>query len=468
MEIIHRYIGDRDFYRRVFTVLVPILVQNLITNFVSLLDNLMVGQVGTEPMSGVAIVNQLLFVFNLCVFGGISGAGILTAQYYGKGDRKGLQDSVRVKLWLSLAILLVFGSLLKFRGTGMIDLFLHEGESGLDLALTERHAAEYLNVMMVQLLPFALTTVYAGTLRETGETLLPMKAGLIAVLINLVLNYILIFGKLGLPAMGVVGAAVATVIARFAEAGIVVGWSHLHRERNAFLTGLYRSLRVPREILGKVLVLGLPLMLNELLWSGGMTVLNQCYSLRGLEVVSALNISTTAANLFFSAFISTGSAIAIMVGQLLGAGELERAVDENRKLIFFSLVLSLCIGTMQALAAPLIPRIYNTIPEVRRIAEGLLLINAAMMPMHAIANSCYFTLRSGGKALITFLFDSGIMWTISIPTAFVLSRFTAVPILPMFAAVEGTNLIKCVIGLRLVHRRRWVVNLVSGRQESGA
>ncbi len=454
------YIGDRAFYRRLSAVMVPILIQQLITNFVSLLDNLMVGQVGTEPMSGVAIVNQLLFVYNLCIFGGLAGAGIFTAQFYGKGDREGLRSTVRFKLWFALlAVLACLGGFLLY-GDGLISLFLHPGEEDLDLTATLRFAREYLAVMLIQTAPFALSQVYSGTLRETGETLLPMRAGIAAVLVNLVFNYILIFGKLGAPALGVVGAAAATVLSRFVELAIILIWAHSHPERAPFALGLYRSLRVPGELLRRILILGAPLLLNEFLWAGGMTVLNQCYSLRGLEVVSAFNISNTVGNLFFCAFIAMGNAISIIVGQLLGAGELERAVDEDRKLIVFSLALSVGIGLLMALVSPFIPRIYNTTDTVKALAVKLLLVYAAMMPLFSYTNSCYFTLRSGGKTLITFAFDSLFVWVFSIPVAFWLSRGTDMGIVLMYAIVELLNLVKCVIGAILVRRRRWVVNLV--------
>ena len=286
-----KYVGDRAFYRKLFSVMLPILVQNLITNFVNLLDNVMVGQVGTEPMSGVAIVNQLLFVFNLCMFGGLAGAGIFTSQFYGKNDSKGVRDSVRLMIWIAAGILLVFGSLLLLRGPKLIGLFLHEGKEDLDLPATLAFGESYLHVMLLQMIPFALTQIYASTLRRTGETVLPMRAGITAVLVNLCFNYVLIFGKLGFPAMGVVGAAIATVLARVVEMLIVVVWAHRHTDRLPFLPGLYASLRVPRQLTGQILLLGAPLLINELLWSGGMTILNQCYSLRGLEVVSAFNIS---------------------------------------------------------------------------------------------------------------------------------------------------------------------------------
>ena len=455
-------IGDRAFYRKLFAVLVPILIQNLITNFVNLLDNIMVGQVGTEPMSGVAIVGQLIFVFSLCIFGGLAGVGIFTAQFFGKGDDEGVRSTFRAKLYVALGAVTLFFLVFLLRGEALIRLFLHEGREQLDLESTLAYGKAYMRVMLLQLLPFAISQVYAGTLRETGETLVPMKAGIAAVFANLIFNYILIFGKFGFPAMGVIGAAVATVIARLVECGVVMFWTHTHTGRFRFIVGAYRSLRVPRPLARRMLRLGTPLLINEVLWSAGMTTLNQCYSLRGLEVISALNISSTVTNLFLCAFFSTGNAIAIIIGQLLGAGETERAVDEDRKLIAFALALSLLIGSLMACVAPLIPEIYNTTPLVKALSRDLLLVSAAAMPMNAYTNSCYFTLRSGGKTVITFIFDGGFLWCIAVPTAFVLSRFTSMPILPMYIAVYALDLIKCAVGTWMLRRRKWVNNIVSG------
>ena len=453
-------IGDRAFYRRLFTVMLPILTQNLITNFVNLLDNVMVGQVGTEPMSGVAIVNQLLFVFNLCIFGGLAGAGIFTAQFYGKNDNKGVADSFRGKLYIALGVLAVAFAVFICFGEDLILSFIHEGQENLDMAATLNYGKDYLRVMLLQLLPFAVMQIYASTLRETGETLLPMKAGIVAVLVNLTGNYILIFGKLGAPTLGVVGAAIATVLSRYVECLIVVIWTHTHKQRCSYITGVYTSLRIPAELAKKIAVMGLPLLVNELLWAGGMTVLNQCYSIRGLEVVSAINISTAVSNLFFCAFISMGNTVAIMVGQLLGAGKLEEAVDEDRKLIAFAVALCAAVGVVMALLAPAIPQVYNTTDAVKRLAEELLFVIAVFMPVHGFNNACFFTLRSGGKTLITFVFDSVYIWALCIPLAFCLSRFTAIPILPMYITVQLLDLVKVAMGYVLVKKRVWVKNLV--------
>ena len=458
---IRRFIGDKPFYRRVFAVMVPVLIQQVITNFVGLLDNLMVGQIGTEPMSGVAIVNQLLFVFALSIFGSLAGPGILTAQYYGAEDQDGVRHTFRAKLYLALGAVVIFGAILILRGEMLISLFLHEGEAGLDLNATLEHGLRYLHVMLLQMLPFALVQVYASTLRETGETVLPMKAGLIAVGVNLVGNYILIFGKLGAPALGVEGAAIATVASRFVELAIVAGWAHRHPDRCPYMAGVYRSPYVPGTLLRRMAKLGLPLLINELLWSSGMTMMNQCFSLRGLEVVSAENISTTIANLFFCAFLSAGTTVSIIVGQLLGSGQTERAVDEDRKLIAFAVVLCTAVGMVMAVIAPFVPELYNTTAPVKRLAVSFLLISAAMMPVNAFTNGCYFTLRSGGKTFITFLFDSVFVWCISVPAAFVLSRYSTLPVVTMYLLVYLLDLIKCVIGYFLVKSKKWVQNLAN-------
>lgn len=454
-------IGSRKFYRKMFSVMIPVLIQNVITNFVNLLDNIMVGQVGTEPMSGVAIVNQLFFVFSLCMFAAVAAAGIYTAQYYGKGDNEGVRATMRFKIWAAAGIALIaFAVLLVFNGK-LISLFLHEGEENLDLQAAFSYAKDYLGIMYFQIIPFALIQVYAGTLRDSGETMLPMKAGIAAVLINLVLNYIFIFGKLGIPAMGVKGAALATVIARVSECAIIVIRSHAGKAAFPFTFGLYSTLMVPGELARRIIKTGTPLLMNELLWSSGMTILNQCYSMRGLEVVSATNISSTITNLFFCAVLAMGSTVSIIVGQRLGAGELEQAVDDDRKLIAFAVVMCTAVGGMMILLAPQIPKLYNTSDTVKMLAGQLIMVSACMMPFTAFTSTCYFTLRSGGKTVITFLFDSVFVWVLCIPAAFILSRFTGMRILPMYCIIQSLELIKCVIGYFFLKSRKWVNNLVA-------
>jgi len=461
-----KFIGDKAFYKMVLLVVVPIIIQNGITNFVGMLDNIMVGRIGTEQMSGVAITNQLMFVFNICIFGAVSGAGIFTAQFYGCDNQKGIRDTFRFKVLSCVVIctigLLVFG----FWGEDLIKLYLQgEGTEG-SITATLMYAKDYLWIMMIGIVPFAIVQVYAGTLRECGETILPMKAGITAVLVNLVFNYILIFGKLGAPAMGVEGAAIATVISRFVELGIVAIWAHKHTERFPFMIGAYHSMKIPGMLVGNILKTGMPLLLNEALWAGGMAVMMQCYSVRGIDVVAGMNISTTISNLFNVVFISMGNAVAIIIGQLLGAGKLEEAKDSDRKLIFFSVISCVGTGLLLAAAAPFFPMLYNTTDTVRGLATGFILVAAVGMPLYSCTNATYFTLRSGGKTVITFFFDSGFVWALSIPVAYVLSRYTTLPIIPLYLLCQSLEIIKCIIGLALVKKGVWINNLVTVEEDA--
>ncbi|MBR5283889.1 MAG: MATE family efflux transporter, partial [Clostridia bacterium] len=329
-----KFIGDKTFYKMVLAVAVPIVIQNGITNLVNVLDNVMVGQLGTESMSGVAIANQLIFVFNLCIFGGLSGPGIFGAQYHGSGNADGVRQTFRFKLYIVAGLSAIFMTAFITKNAELLSLYLHQSESGGDLALTLSEGQLYLRIMLLGLIPFALNNAYIGTLRETGETLLPMKAGVTAVLVNLVFNWLLIFGHCGFPELGVAGAAIATVLSRYVELAIVVIWTHAHKEKNKFIVGAYKSLWISKEVAYRIIRKGWPLLLNEVLWSIGITSINQCYSTRGLAAVAAVNIAATLGNLFKIVMMASGNAIAILVGQRLGAGRMEEARDIDNKLIF--------------------------------------------------------------------------------------------------------------------------------------
>lgn len=462
---IRDFFGDKKFYKRVLVIALPILVQNIITNFVSLLDNVMVGLVGTEEMSGVAIVNQLIFVFNLFIFGAISGAGIFSAQFHGRGNTDGVRQTFRIKLILVAVIAVLAEIVFFFFGDELIMLFLHEGEENIDIAATFEFARSYLRVIMIGLPAFAVMQAYSDTLRSTDKTVLPMAASIAAIFVNTVLNYAFIFGKLGAPKLSVVGAALATIIARYVECAIVVVATHLGKKKYPFARGAYSGFKIEKTLWRSVMRRGFPLMLNELLWALGTTAVVQAYSLRGLEAVSAQNISSTVSNLFFCAYFAFGNAISIMVGQLLGAGELERARDEDRKLISTCVLTCVVVGAVMAVLAPLIPQIYNTLDTVKSLASEFLIVSAVLMPISGFTHASYFTLRSGGKTFVTFLFDSVFVWVVSIPVSHILSRYTAMPILTLYICVQSLEIIKAIIGFILLRSGIWLNNLVGSESK---
>ena len=373
-----------------------------------------------------------------------------------------MRDTFRAKLLICFAITAAGLAVFALLGGRLISLYLHDTGDAVTLESTLWYARRYLRIMMVEMIPFAVIQAYSGTLRETGETVLPMKAGITAVFVNLILNYILIFGKFGAPVLGVEGAAIATTVSRFVELFIVAGWTHRHKEAHPFIDGAYRNLKIPAALAAKIIVTGAPLMLNEALWSFGQAILVQCYSVRGLGVVAAFNISSTISNVFNVAFIAMGNAVGIIVGQLLGAGKLEEAKDTDRKLIFFSTVSCAVIGTVMALFSPLFPALYNTSDDIRRLAARFIVIASLYMPMHAFINAAYFTLRCGGKTLVTFFFDSVYVWLVNIPLAYVLSRYTGLHIIFLFFACQFIDIVKCIIGFILVKKGVWMNIIVKG------
>lgn len=456
-----RYIGSRAFYRHLLVVLIPLIIQQGITSFVNLLDNVMVGSLGTSSINAVAIVNQLIFVFNLTIFGGLSGASIFGAQFYGSGDEEGMRYTVRIKMWMiaiaSVAVLVIFG----FWGEPLAGLFLNP-ETNSPEAMLETMALvrEYLFIAMWGLVPFAVVQAYGGTLRETGETFAPMAASVLAISLNLAGNWLLIFGNLGFPRMGVAGAALATALSRWAEMLVVVIFTHRNLDRYPFMRRVYAGFHIPGELLRQVMLIGSPLMFNEIFWSLGTTFVNQNYSTRGLVSVAANNITSTVWQLFCVIMFAMGSAVSILVGQKLGANEIEEAKAVDRRLLFLNLVLHILIGVLIILAAPFIPLLYNTEAEVRQIATQMLVVAGLALPITSTVHCAYFTIRSGGKTFVTLLFDSVYTWLVPVPLSFVLARYTAIPIVAVYAAVQFSEFLKLCIAIPLLRSGFWANNMV--------
>ena len=453
------YIGDRHFYKKVLAVAVPIMLQSGISSLVNLLDNVMIGRLGTEAMSGVSIVNEFIFVFNMIIFGAGAAAGIFTSQYHGAGDVQGVRGTFRIKIVINLSLCALTVLILSFFGREVISLFLHSGGSDSDPAVVLSYGMEYLAIMTVGLVPYAISQAYSTTLRETDEAVLPTYSGIVAMVTNFILNLVLIYGLLGFPALGVRGAAIASVISRFAELLYLVIRVHGNTHKYPFIKGALTTFAVSGKLIRSVAVRGMPLMMNELLWSFAMTFRNQCISTAGLDAVAAMNIQNTMFNVLNITYAALANSIAIIVGNLLGAGKMEEAKDTDKKLLVFSVLCGGMMCLLQMALSPLFPVFYNTSGTVRSLATYMLIISAVSMPLNSLAMACYYTLRSGGLAMLTMLFDCVYAWVITVPVAFVLAYFTDVGIHLLFAAVILAESLKCILGLILVKRVRWARRL---------
>lgn len=460
-----KYIGEKQFYKNVLFMVIPMILQNLVTNFVSLIDNIMVGRIGTEQMNGVSIVNQYIFVFNITVFGAVAGPSIFGAQFFGKGDHDGQKYTVRYRLIAVTLITAIGAAIFGLFREPLINLFISKEDAPERIAETLKYGKEYMLYMLIGLVPFGIGQAYSSVVRECGETRIPMIGSMAAVVVNLFLDYALIFGKFGFPEMGVRGAAIATVAAKYIEALVVIVWTHANPEKNKYIVGVYRGFSIPRELVGKMLIKGLPLLFNEFLWAAGMSIIAQCYSVRGLDVVAARNISSTMTNLFGAIYIQLGACIGIIVGAKLGANKLKEARSTDNKLLFFSVAVTVVVAAIVIPFAEFFPELYKTTDEIRRLASYMIIVQALAMPLWAYTNACYFTLRSGGKTGITFLFDFGYTFLLMIPLAFVLAYFTDMDIRTLWAVVTFSEIIKVIIGYFMVKSDLWINNIVDISEE---
>ena len=450
-----KLIGSKGFYKMVLAICIPIVIQNGFTNLASLLDNIMIGQLGTLSMSGVSITNQLLQVFNVTIFGAMSGPGIFMAQFYGKKNKEGVENCFRIKLIIGIIITLLAIFLFYTFGQQLISLYLNDNPT--DSLKTLNYGMDYLKIMLIGLIPFVITQVYSSSLRETGNTVLPMIASVVAVIVNFCVNYILIFGHFGFPQLGVTGAAIGTVVSRVVEMSINIVGGY----RNTYLKEAMVLKKVPLSSTKEMLKRGLPLLCNEILWSISIALISQSYSTRGIIAVAAINITTTVTNFFMIVCYAMGNSISIVVGQQLGAGEIEKAKDYDLKMLFMNFVMCLAIGIVLFNVSSLIPQIYNTSLEVKALASQLLKIAACMLPIISIYYSSYFTMRAGGKTFLTFLFDSGYTFVFTFMSALLLTRLTSLPILTIYLLVQCVDIPKATLGLVLVRKGIWVHNIVS-------
>lgn len=447
--------------KRALMLSVPIMIQNGITNAVGLVDHIMVGSLGTEAMTAVSIVGQLLFVFSLALFGGISGPGIYTAQFYGQGNNEGVRASTRMKAIIGIFCTALGIAIFLIAQTQLINLYLHGESAEIDADLTLSHAKDYLRIMLFGLPALAVTQIYASTLRETGESVKPMAAGIVSVIADIVFNYLLIYGSLGFPKLGVRGAAIATVIARYLELAVLVIWATAKKNKHPFLQGLWRTLKIEKSLRRKMTLKTIPIFLNEFLWAAGIAALTQCYSIRGLDVVAGINISNVLCNLLNVVFVALGYSVGILVGQSLGAGEFDRAKKESFTLTWFSAIICAGLAAVLIALSGVFPKLYDTTDSVRELATGFIIVTALFFPAQGVLNTLYFTLRSGGKTLVTFAFDSVFSWIVSLPVAMLLCFLTGLPILAVYAIVQAIDIIKIIIGAGMIHKGIWISNLTS-------
>ncbi len=446
----NKFIGDKAFYKHLFAVAAPLVLQQLITTSVQLVDNVMVGKLGEQAIGAVSVVNQLYFIVILITFGALGGAGIFSAQYFGSKDYDKLKQTFRFKLIIGFMIAILAFIVFSFFGKPLIMIFT-DNETTIELALV------YLSYARWSAFPWILSVAIGNTFREIGVTKPLLFISIAAILTNTLLNYGFIFGNWGFPNLGVEGAAIATSIARVVEFSLVLFL--LIRKGQLFNTKVNQLFHIEKKMFSSILIMALPLLLNEAFWSTGQTAFLHAYSRRGDQALAAMNITSAISQLVFVLFGAIATAVAVLVGNTLGRNELEKAKENARKLIATAVMIAAIAGLLLFGLSFFILDIYDISLATKEIAQFNIRINALFIPVFSFNISLYFTLRAGGDTKSTFLMDAGYMWILPVPIALTLSYFTNLPVTMMFLIVQTLDIPKMLFGISRYRKENWVRNL---------
>ena len=414
--MLKKYFGTKQFYRTVISIAFPIMAQQFITTFVNLIDNVMIGSIGNIALTSVTVANRFFLIMNSILFGLCGAAGIYIAQFFGAKQKKNCQEVFNINMAFAV-------------GAGLLYTYI----------------------------PFAVSFTCMMALRAVGINKIQLKVGIVAVITNTALNYCLIFGNFGFFKMGIQGAAIATIIARLVEMAIYL--IILYRNKHFFSFDLKGIIRINVNLLTSIVRKAIPLTINEILFSLGQALIFMSYMRCDEYLVASISVVDTVANIMFIVFGGLSSAVSIMIGNKLGANKLDEARDNARKLLCFALMVSLMIGMICFLLAPLIPNLYNVDIPIKEAIVRLVRIKSIMINIYAFNVCIFFILRAGGDVVSTMIMDSGFLWAAGVLVSTLLSSFTTISLISLYIVVESLDLIKLIIATYFFKKERWVKNI---------
>lgn len=452
--MIRTIFGGRRFWGSMLSLALPIAIQNLLTSSFSLVDTLMVGQLGDVSLAAVGMAGQWSWLLNMVLFGIASGASVFFSQYYGDGNRKGIVHTYGIAL--SSAMVVSFIVMLPgiFVPKGVIGIFNRTPE-------VLEAGSKYLKIAVFSYPAITLNLLVCGVLRSTGRVKLPMYVAFFTTIANAFLDYGLIFGAFGLPAMGIEGAAVATVIS--AWSGPVIIYVVMAFTRDSILFApLTEMFGFTKKMFADFYKKALPVIFNESLWGLGTICYNIIFANLGYEYTAAVTILRTFENIAFAFFIGINNAGCVMVGQEIGAGEIKRALSDSRRFVILVPIAGLVIGIFVAIFRENLIYIFNIGGNITQktldAAMGIMLVYALEL---AIRNIPYVTIvgifRSGGDTKTGMKYDSVCLWLLSLPVTFIAAFVIKLPFVVVFAcSYIFEDYLKTFLCLRHFFSKKWI------------
>lgn len=444
--------NDSVFYRNLFKIAIPITIQNFIGSALNMIDTVMVGKLGEAQIASVGIANQVFFLFSLIIFGLYSGCGVFISQFWGIKDIKNIRRMLGIALYSGVFVSLIFTLFGLFIPDKIIGIFNND-----------KHVisigASFLRILCLSYIFTAVTFCYSFSSRCIGNALVPMIISAIALLTNTVLNYILIFGKYGFEAMGVEGAALATLIARIVESIMMI--IYIYKTKNVLSASFKEMTDLTKDFIKKSFKTITPVLLNEFCWGFGMVVYTIAYGNIGTKAMASIQICTTIQNLFMVVIFGMGNACTVMIGNKIGAGDEETGKLYAKRFSILSCIVGLLMSVGLYLSAPKILEFFNVSSSVLNSSLMILYITSAIMVIR-VFNIILIVgiLRGGGDVKYSLMAEASTMWLIGVPLAFLGSFLFKLPIHLVFALVTIEEIAKCIIGVIRLLSNKWIKNVI--------
>ncbi|GHV36860.1 MATE family efflux transporter [Spirochaetia bacterium] len=448
------FLDNKEFYKKLFTIAIPIMLQNLVNAFVNMVDTVMIGRLGTVEIAAVGLGNNVFFFYMIILFGISSGGSIFTAQFWGRHDIPGIRKNVGLLISINLCVSVLFTLAAALIPYQLIGIYSRDPE-------VIRAGGLYLKFLAPSFIPFAVSQVFVLSLRSIERVQVPMVTTAIALSVNVTLNLFLIFGLGPFPAMGVAGAALATSIARFVEVLALAGISY---HRKYAIAGNLRELTAfNRFFLRRFFSVALPVIINELIWAAGIIIQNIIFARTGTEAVAAFNITGTVSQLTWVLFMGLGNGVGVLIGKKIGEGDHAAARDYAYRIIRFAPLLAVGAGCLLIPISWIIPFIFKVSPGVLRAASLMFIIQAASYPCRAFNMSMVVGIcRAGGDTVFCAFYDIAFMWIVALPAAAIASFVFHAPVWLIYLLVVSEEPFKFFAGLWRYRSGKWLHNVTEG------
>ena len=457
MNFLKRYIGDKKFYKYVFSLIIPIMLQQLLISVAGYVDNIMINNytVDSSAYNGVNAANRLMFVLNFVWLGCAAVSSIFISQFYGSGNKKKNEEAFRLGFLVSLVMGIISMFVIMFIGNKVVDSYLTTPEA-------REFGYHYLEYIKYGAIITSLNTFFANSFRSIEKPKIALISSTAGIFVTIFFNYCLIYGKLGMPEMGAGGAALATVISRFVEAFIFIYFLFIRKD--SYFRKSFSSLKITSHLSLDYLKKGVPLVFNELYWALGMVLLAKFYTYNNDTWYSAYGYSQNITDLFFIIFAGLGSGTAIVIGTSLGRSDFEKAEDDFRKLKGLAVILGLTSGILMIITAPLIVKLFDPSDEIRLITIRLVQITGIFTAIYCFNSVCFFTMRAGGDNIRAVILDESPTYVIALPLA-ILFGLNAVnwglSIIEIYIITHISDIFKIFLAVKFTNQKKWVVNLTT-------